>query len=83
MMDRRGIAREFDALTTDAGVGRVVSSVLAEVAMIPVDSQQPSVVAEALASARVMDDPDSVMAAPAALARLSVRLEALHEGVDE
>lgn len=79
-MDRRRITREMDFLTCTGGV---VAGVFAEIGMIPVDAQDPVLVAEALAFARVIDDPESAMAAPAACARLMSRLDHLHEGVDD
>lgn len=81
-MDRRRITREMDFLT-GIGVGRVMCGVLAEIAAIPVTEQCPRLVAEALASARAVDDPENVAAAPAAFARLMARLDALREGVDD
>lgn len=63
--------------------GRVVAGVISEIGMIPSDTQDPVLVAQALASARVMDDPESRCGAPAVFARLMVLLDALHEGVDD
>jgi hypothetical protein len=63
--------------------GHVVAGVLSEVAAIPVDQQDPRLVARALASARIMDDPDCALAWPAAFGRMTVLLDAIHEGVDE
>jgi hypothetical protein len=80
-MDRRRIMREMTYLTAETG--RVVAGVLQEIAAIPFDRQQPQLVAEALACARVVDDPESFSAAPAAFARLMAKLDALHEGVDD
>jgi hypothetical protein len=80
-MDRRRVARELDALTNSAG--SVVVGVLAEVAMLPVDAQNPVLVAQALASARVVADPESAAFAPAAFARMMARLDQLREGVDD
>lgn len=83
-MDRRRIMREMTYLTTEAG--RVVAGVLQEIGGIPVDTQDPAMVAKALAPARILDDPESFVGAPAAFARLSDRLDALqerHEGVDD
>lgn len=73
--------RELHFLATDSG--HVVKSVIDEVAQISVDLQDPRLVARALASARVMDDPDCARAWPAAFARLMVLLDELHAGVDE
>jgi hypothetical protein len=80
-MDRRRIMREMTYLTTETG--RVVAGVLQEIAAIPVDAQDPALVAQALASARILDDPESFIGAPAAFARLSARLDALREGIDD
>jgi hypothetical protein len=79
-MDRRRM-REMTYLGTDSG--RVVAAVLSEVAAIPVDRQCPRLVAEALASARVIDDPESAAFAPAVFARMMSRLDSLHEGIDD
>lgn len=72
--------RELAYLSTD--VGHVVAGVITEIGMIPVDAQDPALVAEALACARIMDDPESAIAAPAALARLTTKLDVLHEAVE-
>jgi hypothetical protein len=80
-MDRRTVTREMDFLT--GGASCVVSGVLAEIAAIPVDAQDPVLVAQVLASARVVGDPESAAFAPAAFARLMTRLEGLREGLDD
>jgi hypothetical protein len=80
-MDRRRIFRQLAYLTSDAGC--VVAGVIDEIGRIPVDRQNPVLVAEALASARVVADPESAAVASAAFARLVSRLEALHEVSDD
>jgi hypothetical protein len=79
-MDRR-IVRGMTYLMIEPG--RVVAAVLSEIAAIRVDAQNPVLVAQALASARLLDDPESVVAAPAAFARMMARLDSLHEGIDD
>lgn len=63
--------------------GHVVAGVLAEIGMIPVDRQHPALNAIALASARLMDDPDNSRVWVEAFGRMSARLGAIHEGVGE
>ncbi len=74
-MDRRRVERELAAATT----GNVVGAVLAEVAMIPADRQDPRLVAAALSLAQLVGDPESALVAPEAFSRLSVILDRLHE----
>ena len=79
-MDRRRIIRETDTFTN---VGRVLSGTLAEIGMIPVERQQPELVALALRCAALIDDAESVAIAPLAFLQMACVLEALHGGADE
>jgi hypothetical protein len=78
-MDRLRLTRELDDLNGHSG--RVVSGVLSEVGAIPVANQDPALVAQVLACARVIDDPESFSVAPQAFVRLARLLDACHEGV--
>ncbi len=58
--------------------GRVLAGVLDEIGAIPASRQEPGLVADALAQARIIDDPESVTVAPAAFAQLMAVLDELH-----
>lgn len=59
--------------------GCVLAGVLKEIGMIPVDAQDPALVAQALAFAYLVDDPESVAVAPQAAGRMRDVLAELHE----
>lgn len=80
-MDRRRIVRELAYLP--GGSGRVVAGVLSEIGAIPVAAQDPARVAETLACARIVDDPESALAAPQAFSVMRDLLDQLHKGADD
>ncbi len=65
-----------DRVTADAG--RVLAGVLDEIALIPVERQQPQLVAAALALAAIIDAPGLQTIAPVAHAGLMAALDELH-----
>lgn len=80
-MYRRRITRELDALTNDAG--SVVAGVISEIGAIPFERQHPRLVAEVLACARVVDDPENHATAPRMFVRMMRLLDECHKGVDD
>lgn len=65
-----------------SSVGFVVGSVLEEIAMIPLDRQDPALVMAALAAARLLDDGESSDVWVPACGELAATLAELHRRGD-